>query len=345
MKTVKLIKMDEIPQDLEEVNSLEAPSTVIEPSASVGSPSVAPNPGQAQVSAAPAQPQAPKPPKIPFSVHLRNAIRKVNVYLLVFILLVVVAGVIVFLSYQKGKRPATSGSIATQTLDQATLNKLSGADASVGDPKQTLSIESNAVFAGKVLVRDSLEVAGSLKIGGPLSLPGITVAGSSGFDQIQANGLSVSGNAAVQGQLTIQKSLTVGGGGSFTGALSAPQLSVNSLQLNGDLQLNHHIDAGGATPGHSNGSALGGGGTSSNTGTDTAGTVTINTGSSPPAGCFTTINFTQKFNSTPHVVITPASSDAAGLAYYVNRSTANFSICATNPATAKNYVFDYIAID
>jgi len=339
--------MDESPQDLEEVNSLEAQSTIIEPTQPGSSLDVplppAPTPSPAASSSLP--PENSKGPKLSFGTRLRSIIGRINVYLLVFILIIVLVSVIVFVALQKSKQQATTGSIATQTLNQATLEQLKGTDASIGDPKQTLSIESNAVFAGKVLVRDSLEVAGTLKIGGALSLPGITVAGNSGFDQIQANGLSVSGNAAVQGQLTILKSLTVGGGGSFTGPLSAPQLSVTSLQLNGDLVLNHHIDAGGTTPGHSNGSALGSGGTSSNTGTDTAGTVTINTGGSPPAGCFVTINFTQKFNAAPHVVITPASSDAAGIGYYVNRSTTNFSVCATNPAAAKNYVFDYIAID
>jgi cytoskeletal protein CcmA (bactofilin family) len=335
--------MDQSPQDLEEVNSLEAPSTVIEPAPGIQTAAVADStPQNGIVQGAPHNPQ---PPKLFFGNRLRRIISRINIYLLAFILIVILAVVIVFVASQKSKKPTTTGSLNTQTLNQSTLDQLKGSDASLGDPKQTLNVESNAVFAGKVLVRDSLEVAGSLKIGGALSLPGITVAGNSAFDQIQANGLSVSGNAAVQGGLNVKGSLTVGGGASFTGPISSPQISVISLQLNGDLQLNHHIDAGGSTPGHSNGSALGSGGTSSNTGTDTAGTVTINTGGSPPAGCFITINFTQKFNATPHVVITPASSDSAGIAYYVNRNTTSFSVCATNPAGAKNYVFDYIVID
>src|SRR5206468_4683422 len=103
---------------------------------------------------------------------------------------------------------------------------------------------------------------------------------------------------------------------------------------NSDLTLTHHIIAGGATPGRNNGSALGGGGSASVSGSDTAGTVSINVGSSPPSGCFVTVNFTQKYSNTPHILLTPVGSGAGGLAYYVNRTSTNFSICdsATPPA-------------
>jgi hypothetical protein len=121
---------------------------------------------------------------------------------------------------------------------------------------------------------------------------------------------------------------------------------VQSLQLSGDLQITRHIDAGGGTPGKSDGTALGNGGTSSVSGTDTAGTVTINTGGSPSTGCFATITFTNRFSGTPHVVVTPVGSAAGGLNYYINRSASNFSICATNSAPAgQTFSFDYIVID
>jgi hypothetical protein len=91
---------------------------------------------------------------------------------------------------------------------------------------------------------------------------------------------------------------------------------------------------------------LGAGGTVSVSGTDTAGTITINTGGSPAVGCFVTITFTQKFNATPHVVVTPVGSAGGGLNYYVNRSASDFSLCTTNPAPGgANFSFDYIALD
>jgi hypothetical protein len=118
------------------------------------------------------------------------------------------------------------------------------------------------------------------------------------------------------------------------------------LQLNSDLTLTHHIVAGGGTPGRSPGSALGGGGSVTVGGSDTAGTVTINTGNAPASGCFVTVNFTQKYNSTPHVLITPVGSAAGGIAYYINRATSSFSICdATNPPSGSSFAFDYFVID
>lgn len=255
------------------------------------------------------------------------------------------AGVVV-ISYQRNKKSTTPTSVTTTTLSGDTLSQIKGSDATVGDPKQTLTIASNAIFSGKVLVRDSLDIAGTLKVGGALSLTGVTVSGPASFDQLQANSIAISGNTSIQGALTVQKGITSTSGATFGGPISAPQITTQSLQLSGDLQIVRHIDAGGSTPGKSDGTALGGGGTASVSGTDTAGTVTINTGNSPSVGCFVSIDFTNKFSGTPHVVITPVGSAAGGLNYYITRTNSNFSICTTNPAPAgQTFGFDYIALD
>ncbi len=278
--------------------------------------------------------------------NLQAIITSINIYFLIFILIVVIAVVVVFIGVQRSKKEAVTPTISTQKLTQEELQKLQSTDSKVGGAKQTLSIESNAIFAGKVLLRDSLDVAGTLKVGSTLTVPGLNVSGSSTFDQLLANKLSITGDATIQGQLNIQKNLVTSGGASFGGQVSAPQLTIQSLQLSGDLTLSRHIDAAGGTPGISNGSAMGPGGTSSVSGTDTAGTVAINTSGSPAVGCFATINFTQKFNTTPHVVITPVGSGAAGINYYINRSSSNFSICTTNaPPGGTSFSFDYIVID
>ncbi len=270
-----------------------------------------------------------------------------NIYLLLFILTVLLVGLISFVSYQRNKQATQKqNEIKTEPLNQEALDQLRQTDVKVGDPKQILSVESNAVFAGRVLVRDGLEVAGPLKVGSPLTLPGITVSGNSNFEKIQTNSLQVSGATTIQGQTTIQGNLNVSGSATFGGTLTASRLNIQTLILNGDLQLNRHIDAGGGNPSKSDGSALGGGGTSSVSGTDTAGTININTGSGTVAGCFITVNFTQKFSGIPHVVITPVGSWAGGLKYYINRSATNFSVCTTSPAPAgQSFSFDYIAID
>lgn len=281
--------------------------------------------------------------KLPF---FKRLVRGTNIYLLLFILLLVIAGIIATAVYFSSKK-ATDNNVPTQTLSQDALKQLATSDVTVGQPKQTLSVQSNAIFAGKVLVRDSLEVAGTIQVGGSLNVPGITVSGNSIFEQIQINkGLSVAGDTSVQGQLTVAKNLTVGGGGTFGGAVSAPQINVNTLQLNGNLTLTKHIAAGGATPNRSNGDALGSGGTTAVSGSDIAGSVNVNTGSGPSAGCFLTVNFTTKYNSTPRVIVSPVGSAAARLSYYVNRTTSNFSICTADAAPSNaSFGFDYFIVE
>lgn len=280
---------------------------------------------------------------------LRGIVRvtRLNIYLLLFFLALLLAGIITFVSYQKSKvEEGKKDTLLTEPLSQETLDQLKQSDVRVGDPKQILSVESNAIFSGKVLIRDSLEVAGQLKIGGPLNLPGITVSGASAFDQVTINNLDISGNTNIQGQLSVQQGVTIGGNLSVAGSLSASSLTLEGLQLNGDLQLNRHIDAGGGSPGRTNGGALGSGGTTSVSGTDTAGTVNISTGGGSGSGCYITVRFNQSFNSTPHIVITPVGSGGAGLNYYINRSSSEFSICTTNGAGGgKSFAFDYIVID
>jgi hypothetical protein len=111
------------------------------------------------------------------------------------------------------------------------------------------------------------------------------------------------------------------------------------------LQLNRHIDAGGATPNVSNGPAIGGGGTVSINGSDTAGTVTVNNGGGAIAGTVANIQFTVKFNGNPHVVITPVCSGPCNIgAYVTNRSATGFSIGVSNNIGG-SYSFSYIALE
>lgn len=338
---------------LEGDNSLEASGTVVD-SGSNSADSAGPAPEAANEDGAVAAPPADNPgqppaeaPKKPnkFSLRAHGLLRNLNIYLLIFGLLVLLAVVASIVAYQRN-RQQEEAQIITQELTEETLEELRGSDAVIGDPKFTLSIESNAIFAGKVLIQDSLDVAGSIRVGGTMTLPGITVSGTSSFDQVQANSLQVASNASVEGTLAVQNGLTVTGGGTFSGPISAPQITIDTLQINRDLQINRHIDAGGSTPTKTDGSALGSGGTSSVSGTDTAGTVTINTGSNPGAGCFITVRFANAFAGTPHVVITPVGSAAAGLNYYINRNTSSFSVCSTSaPPAGASFSFDFVAID
>lgn len=272
--------------------------------------------------------------------------KRFSVYLLMFAMVLLLAIMVIVGTYLRS-HTKTNNKPTSQNLTQDDLKQLAQSDVTVGDAKQVLNVQSNAVFAGQVLVRSDLQVAGKLQVGGSLSLTGINVSGDGVFGQVQVDkNLQVAGDNAVQGQLTVAKSLSVNGGGTFNGPLAAPSLTVNSLQLNGDISFSHHITAGGVNPGRTNGNALGGGGTTSVGGSDTAGSITVNTGSNPSAGCFITVNFASKFNSTPHVVVTPIESGAGGLAYYVTRNTSGFSVCSNNAAGAnQSFGFDYIVFN
>lgn len=285
-------------------------------------------------------------PKKSLAQKLLGIIGGVNIYFLIFLLILLIAAAATFASFKASKK-ATDVSINGQNLSAEDLQKLKNTDSSVGDAKQTLTIASNAVFNGRVLVRDSLDVAGTIRIGGTLALTGISVSGTSAFENVQVgSNLSVAGNAAVQGQMTVQKDLTVGGTATFAGSITAARISIDVLNLNGDLQLNRHIDAGGPSPRISGGSAVGGAGTVSISGTDTAGTININFGFGTSAGILANVSFTNSFNQTPHVVITPVGSNCASLNYYVNRTTGGFSIGTANAGPAGvSCAFDFIAID
>lgn len=275
----------------------------------------------------------------------RRLWEKFNLYLVLFVLVIVVAiGILVALTVKSNQQAETS--LGTQNLSQQELQQLASTDVTVGNNKQTLTVQANAVFAGSVLVRKNLEVAGSLKIGGDLELKNLKVGGDTKLNDTQVNNLSVNGSLNLQGQLTLKNGLNVTGNSAFSGALTASSITTGALTLDGDLTLTHHITAGGPTPNISRGTAAGGGGTVSLSGSDTSGSITVNTGSSPPAGCFATITFSQKFNNTPHIIITPVGSSAAEVQYYIERSGSKFSVCSGNSAPANaTFGFDYMAID
>lgn len=325
----------------------ETLATLEEPGSEVLESAASPAPDQPAGGEAPVPPARPTPPlpRHRLKSWFKRAGRPFNVYLLALAGILCIAVAAIVISIRANNRQG-SNQLPGQSLSAEELSRLQGTDASVGDAKQTLTIESNTIINGRTLVRNDLDVAGTIKVGGSLNLPGITVAGTSSFEQIQASRLSITGDTTVQGQLSIQQNLTVTGSASFGGAISASQLNIQVLSLSGNLQLNRHIDAGGGTPTKSDGNALGSGGTASVNGSDTAGTITLNTGGSPSGGCYITVTFAQRFNATPHVTVTPVGSGAAGLNYYITRTATSFNLCATNaPPASTSFSFDYIAID
>lgn len=331
--------------------SLETPSTIVENELQ-NQPSQPQSPQQpAEVTPTPLENKPindqPRPPR-QRPKWIDRIFERFDIYITLFVVLVFAAGFVIFYSYQKSNdNPEKPASIkSSSALDESVLDKLRQTNVTVGDPSQVLSVEANSVFAGSVLVRGDFEVAGRIKIGGPIDVSNINASGNGTFKNLQASGLTISGNSQLQGNTTVGGNLSVSGSGNFGGSLTAASLNIKKLEIGGDITLNRHIDAGGANPSKSNGGALGSGGTTSLSGTDTAGTLNINTGNSPGAGCFARINFTQGFNSTPHIVITPVGSSASSIKYYISRSSSGFSICTSSaPPAGKSFAFDFVAID
>ncbi len=284
-----------------------------------------------------------KPIKKPGGI--KALFKKINVYLLGFVIVAVVVAATGVVSYLNNKKVPKTPDVATQQLTTDALKQLANSDATVGSAAQTLTVQGNAIISGQLLVRKDLNVAGSIKLGGDFTAQNITASGKANFGDTQINSLQVAQNAALQGTTTV-KDLNVAGTTSFGGPVTAAQLTVSKLILsgNGVLQIPNHLSFSGPSPTRSitDAGTLGAGGTVSINGSDTAGTININTGSGPVAGCFVKITFSLAFTTMPHIIASPFGAGTGSLDWYVTKSTTGFSICTLNAAPAGQVMgFDY----
>jgi cytoskeletal protein CcmA (bactofilin family) len=176
-----------------------------------------------------------KPPKK--ISPLKKFFKRFNVYLLLFLLIVVVAAAVSVVGYLNGKKQPKAPTIGNQALTQNDLKQLANSDATVGDTGQTLTVQGNAVFTGQVLVRSNLNVAGTIQLGSELSVPSLTVSGKTNLADTQINALQVATGSTFQGEVTLQSGLNVAGAASFTGPITANQLTVTRLIMSGTSSL------------------------------------------------------------------------------------------------------------
>lgn len=288
---------------------------------------------------------------------------RINIYLLLFIFIVVLAGVSFAVTYFMNQREQQVR-LVTSELTEEDIEQLKTSDAIVGDPKQILTIESNAVITGKVVMRDSLDVAGAIKIGGPLSLPSIRAGGEGNFGSLSTNDFQAAGNAAIGGILdivgtvTMGENLTVKGTGNFGGRvdIGGPATINGNLNVNGTVSatgLNFgnisfsRINTSGPQPSIAASGAAGGGATASISGTDASGIATINTGGGTGTGILATITFTSAYSAAPRPVLTPNGPGCAAIDYYVtNITTTQFSIAtASNPPAGATCRFNFVVVN
>jgi hypothetical protein len=132
----------------DELASLEAPSTVVEPSGSTVR-----TPESNSVVAPLSEPKLGGPPIRRLTRWITS---RLNIYLLSFIILLVASGSGGAVLYFRSNISQTN--IPSQPLSQSTLDQLASSDVNVGEPKHILSVQSDAVFSGNVLVRNSLQL-------------------------------------------------------------------------------------------------------------------------------------------------------------------------------------------
>lgn len=273
----------------------------------------------------------------------KRLFKRLNIYFLIFLLLLIIAVVVVVVNYLNSQKVTPPPDIATQKLSQDALKQLANTDASVGNTSQTLTIQGNAVIAGQTLMRGNVNIAGNLQTGGNIQGPNLTISGTSNLGTAQINSLQVAQNVAIQGTTTM-RDLNVSGVSSFSGTLTASQITVTKLILSGagELQVPNHLTFTGSTPSRTVGTAMGPGGSVSLNGSDTAGTINVNTGNTPSAGCFTQITFVQRYPNTPRVIVSPVGSAAGQTQYYVTRTATGFSLCTVNtPPANQAFAYDF----
>jgi cytoskeletal protein CcmA (bactofilin family) len=276
---------------------------------------------------------------------IKKFLKRFNLYLLIFVFLVVIAGAVTVVSFLNSRKTPETPAVATQELTPEALKQLANSAATVGGSGQTLTVQGSAIFSGQVLVKGDLGVAGTIQAGQGMTVPQLTVSGTSNLGTTQISALQVAQTTTMQGALTLQSDLNVSGAASFSGPITASQITVTRLIMSGNasLQIPNHIAFPGASPGRTiTPTVLGQGGSASINGSDTTGTISINTGNGTVPGCFANITFTQKFTSTPHVLVSPVGSGAGQTQYYVDRNVNGFSVCTANAApTSQAFAYDY----
>jgi hypothetical protein len=123
------------------------------------------------------------------------------------------------------------------------------------------------------------------------------------------------------------------------------------LEVNGTGAMNHFKGRGGA-PSVASGTCAGTGGAVSLTGTDAAGTVTLDTGSATPSSsvCFT-VTFVTAYATAPHVIFSASNAAAAGLSgakQVYSSSTAStftFTVGSTSLSNSTTYKWSYYVVE
>jgi len=135
-----------------------------------------------------------------------------------------------------------------------------------------------------------------------------------------------------------------GGSGTLTNLTINGNLEVKGLLKVADIEVAGHIITRGNTPQIVAKDGAGAGATVSIEGNDTAGTITINSGSGTSAGDLAEITFAKVFGSKPRVILSASNDKAAKLQLFKTASSSGFVLKAADgstPADGSTYEIDY----
>lgn len=243
--------------------------------------------------------------------------------------------------------------VSTEALEKLGVNK-----EPIGNLGTELVVGPDSRFNGKVTVSGDTDIAGQLKLNGKISAADASLtklqAGDTSLTQLNVNGdgtlsnlnlrsnLAVVGSSRLQGATTVDNNMTVAGNLTVGGTLFAGVFQATNLVAGSTLTIGGHVMVRGSAPGVSAGGAVGSNGSVSISGTDTAGTVAVNIGAGAASGILANISFHDKYDSTPHVVITAVGRGAGDV--YINRTSTGFSIVTPASLPAGGYAFDYVVV-
>lgn len=94
------------------------------------------------------------------------------------------------------------------------------------------------------------------------------------------------------------------------------------------------------------GAGAGTGATVTVAGNDTAGIITITTGTTPAAGLLATLTWASSYPAAPRIVVTPTNAAAAGLPVFTGSSTSTGTFSAATAATASTaFTYAYLVVE
>lgn len=271
-------------------------------------------------------------------------------------------GVIAFILHSQSKNdsllPQGQVSVSKDVLERIGVNQ-----GTVGDSGIVLTIAPNTEFKGKITVGGDVAIAGQLKLNGRFNaadagftqleagkttLNSLTVSGDSAFNTLSIQKqLTVTGDTALQGPVTVSQLFTINNSANIAGNLSvgatasATSVVARSLTTTSTLTISGHVITAGNAPSLTGGVGLGSNGTLSISGNDAAGTIAVNVGvGMSSGGILATVTFRNAYATTPHVVVTPIGD--LKTYFYISRDANGFSIGVDQPLSPNGYAFDYI---